>query len=47
MLPPSVVAMFPASATQHSFTDELREIIGGAAEIAATLETCVTMARRR
>ena len=35
------------STTKHSFTDELREIIGSAAEVAATLETSVTMARRR
>jgi 2-polyprenyl-3-methyl-5-hydroxy-6-metoxy-1,4-benzoquinol methylase len=35
------------AATQQSFTDELREIIGGATEVAATLETSVTMARRR
>ena len=33
--------------TQQSFTDELREIIGGAAEVRATVETSVTMARRR
>ena len=35
------------AATQQSFADELREIIGGATEVAATLETSVTMARRR
>jgi 2-polyprenyl-3-methyl-5-hydroxy-6-metoxy-1,4-benzoquinol methylase len=32
---------------QKSFTDELREIIGDAAEVAATLQSCVTIARRR
>ena len=35
------------AATQQSFTDELRGIIGGAREVAATLETSVTLARRR
>ena len=33
--------------TQQSFTDELRDIIGDATEVAATLESSVTMARRR
>ena len=33
--------------TQQSFTDQLREIIGDAAEVAATLESSVTIARRR
>jgi len=33
--------------TQQSFTDELREIIGDAAEVGATLESSVTIARRR
>ncbi len=35
------------AATQQSFADELREIIGGAMEVAVTLETSVSMARRR
>jgi hypothetical protein len=33
--------------TQQSFTDELREIIGAAGEVGATLESSVTIARRR
>jgi 2-polyprenyl-3-methyl-5-hydroxy-6-metoxy-1,4-benzoquinol methylase len=35
------------AATQQSFNDELRKIIGDASEVTATLEASVTMAKRR